>query len=69
VNDADMKMLLQEMEWVRKLLVLQLLISGCKQTEIAAALGISNATMTRMMPKGLAKKIKAGRASVGVMEE
>jgi DNA-binding NarL/FixJ family response regulator len=64
VNDNDMKSLLQETQWVRKLLVLQLLLSGCKQKQIAAALGVSNATMSRMVPKGFAKELIAGRAGV-----
>jgi transcriptional regulator len=60
VNDADTKTLLQEMQWVHKLLVLQLLMSGCKQTHIAATLGVSDATVSLMTPKGLAKEIRAG---------
>lgn len=64
MNDNDMKSLLQETQWVRKLLVLQLLLSGCKQKQIAAALGVSNATMSRMVPKGFAKELIAGRAGV-----
>lgn len=66
--NEDMKTLLQEMEWVRKLLMFQTLAAGYKQTDLAAALGVSNATMSRMMPKGLAKKIATGRASVGATE-
>jgi len=69
MSDRDTKILVQEVQWVRKLLVLRLLILGCEQKQIAAALGVSNATVTRMMPKGLAKKIKAGRAGVGAEEE
>jgi predicted transcriptional regulator len=64
-----MKKLLQEIQWVRKLLVLQLMFSGCKQKHIAAALGVSDATLSLMMPEGLAKEIRAGRVGVGVMEE
>jgi DNA-binding NarL/FixJ family response regulator len=60
MNDADAKTLLRELEWVRKLLVLQLLMSGCKQKHIAASLGVSEATVSLMMPKGLAKKIRGG---------
>jgi DNA-binding NarL/FixJ family response regulator len=60
MNDADMKTVLQELEWVRKLFVLQLLVSGCKQNHIAAALGVSVATASLMMPKGLAKEIRKG---------
>jgi transcriptional regulator len=69
MNDADVKTLLQELEWVRKLLVLQLLMSGCKQKHIAATLGVSDATVSLMMPKGLAKEIKAGRTGIGAVEE
>jgi FixJ family two-component response regulator len=64
VNDGDMKGLLQEMQWMRKLLILQLIISGCKQKHIAAALGVSEATLSLMMPKGLIKEIKTGRATL-----
>jgi DNA-binding Xre family transcriptional regulator len=69
MNDDDIKTLLQEMQWVRKLLMLQMLTSGCKQKHLAAALGVSNATMSRMMPKGFAKEIAAGRADAEIMEE
>lgn len=49
----DLKTLVQETQWVRKLLTLQALAVGYKQKHIAAALGVSEATMSRMMPKGL----------------
>jgi DNA-binding transcriptional regulator LsrR (DeoR family) len=42
---------------VKTLLVLQALASGCQQKHIAAALGVSEATMSRMLPKGVAKEI------------
>lgn len=53
--------LLQEMTWVRKLLMLQTLAAGYKQKQIAAALGVSEATLSRMMPKNIAKQIPAAR--------
>ena len=53
MNDEDAKALLQETQWVRKLLMLQVLATGYKQKHIASVLGISPATMSRMMPKGL----------------
>lgn len=68
MNGDDMKTLLQEMQWVRKLLVLQTLAAGYKQKHIAAALGVSNATMSRMMPKGFAKEM-AGRATASAVED
>jgi hypothetical protein len=42
---------------VKMLLVLQALASGCQQKHIAAALGVSDATFSRMLPKGFAKEI------------
>ncbi len=42
---------------VKMLLVLQSLASGCQQKHIAAALGVSEATLSRMLPKGFAKEI------------
>lgn len=46
--------LLDEMKSVKMLLILQLLGMGMKQRQIALMLGISNATMSRLLPKGLA---------------
>ena len=53
MNDEDLKTLVQETQWVRKLMMLQVLAAGYKQKHIASALGVSPATMSRMMPKGL----------------
>jgi hypothetical protein len=53
MNDENLKTLVQETQWVRKLLMLQVLATGYKQKHIAAALGVSPATMSRMMPKGI----------------
>jgi predicted XRE-type DNA-binding protein len=53
MNDENLKTLIQETQWVRKLLMLQVLATGYKQKHIASALGVSPATMSRMMPKGL----------------
>lgn len=69
MNDEDVKVLLQEMRWVRKLLMLQALAVGYRQKHLAAALGVSNATMSRMMPKGIAKEVAGGRVLVGATEE
>jgi DNA-binding transcriptional regulator LsrR (DeoR family) len=53
MEEADVKTLIQETQWVRKLLTLLALSSGYKQKHIAATLGVSEATMSRMMPKDL----------------
>lgn len=43
----------KELRDVKMLLILQLLNSGVKQRQIAAALGVSEATISRLLPKGL----------------
>jgi DNA-binding transcriptional regulator LsrR (DeoR family) len=49
--------LLQEMQEIKKLLILQLLAIGYQQKHLAAALGVSDATLSRMLPKGLPKNL------------
>ena len=46
-----------ELRSVKMLLVLQLLRSGVRQSQIAAMLGVSEATMSRMLPKGISKSV------------
>ena len=53
MNDAHATALLDEMKSVKMLLVLQLLAAGTTQRQIALMLGISDATMSRLLPKGL----------------
>ncbi|MBK8457830.1 MAG: hypothetical protein IPL47_12575 [Phyllobacteriaceae bacterium] len=48
--------LIAEMRDVKKLLVLQLLCSDVSQRQIASMLEISEATMSRMIPRGTVKK-------------
>jgi DNA-binding transcriptional regulator LsrR (DeoR family) len=40
---------------VKMLLILQMLNDGVRQKQLATALGVSEATMSRMLPKGLGK--------------
>lgn len=49
--------LLSELRALKMLLILQLLRQGIKQSQIAAVLGISDATMSRMLPKGIKKAV------------
>ena len=58
MNDVDSG---KELRDLKMLLILQLLNSGVKQKQIAAALSISEASMSRMLPKGLATTSKAKR--------
>jgi DNA-binding transcriptional regulator LsrR (DeoR family) len=47
----------EDMRAIKMLLILQALATGCQQKHIAAALGVSEATLSRMLPKGFAKEI------------
>lgn len=49
--------LADDLRSVKMLLILQALALGCQQKHVAAALGVSEATLSRMFPKGFAKKI------------
>lgn len=53
MNDSDSKKLIDEITAVKKLLILQLLATGVKQKQIAQMLEVSEATMSRMLPKGI----------------
>lgn len=54
-NASDM--LADDIRSVKMLLILQALASGCQQKHVAAALSVSDATLSRMLPKGFAKEI------------
>gem|GEM_PF-1094584 len=49
--------LLEELKSVKMLLILQAMALGCQQRHVAAALGVSEATLSRMLPKGLGKEL------------
>jgi hypothetical protein len=57
MDNNDMKLLTTEIRSVKNLLMLQALALGCQQNHIAAALGVSEATLSRMFPKGFAKEM------------
>ena len=48
---------------IKMLMILQLLRSGVRQSQIAAMLGVSEATMSRMLPKGIGKSVSKGAVS------
>ena len=68
MENEDIKSLIAEMQCVKNLLILQALTAGCKQKHIAVALGVSDATLSRMFPKGTMKEIAkiADRRAEGV---
>jgi DNA-binding transcriptional regulator LsrR (DeoR family) len=53
-NDAG-----KELRDIKMLLILQLLNDGVKQRQIALALGVSEATVSRLLPKGMTSGTKA----------
>jgi hypothetical protein len=55
MEDEQIKLLFGELGSIKGLLILQALALGCQQKHIAAALGASEATLSRMFPKGFAK--------------
>jgi DNA-binding transcriptional regulator LsrR (DeoR family) len=57
VENTAIEALAEDMRSVKMLLILQALASGCQQKHVAAALGVSDATLSRMFPKGFAKEI------------
>ena len=57
MTDPNAKALVEEMQAIKKLLILQLLAMGYKQKNIASSLGISEATLSRMLPKGFSKDL------------
>ena len=62
--------LIQEMQSIKMLLILQSMASGCQQKHVAATLGVSEATLSRMLPKGFSKEMAkvAERRKVGATE-
>lgn len=67
MNDKDAKTLIEEVRAMKMLLVLQLMGQGVKQRQIASILGVSEATVSRMIPKVGSKPSK--NASLPVEEQ
>jgi len=57
MNNAAGSDVVEEIRSVKMLLILQALALGCQQKHIAAALGVSDAALSRMLPKGFAKEV------------
>lgn len=55
---AGEEKLANEMRDVKILIILQLLRMGVTQSQIASALGVSPATMSGMLPKGLGAALR-----------
>lgn len=57
MNNSVNGELLEEMRSIKMLLILNALAIGCQQKHVAMALGVSDATLSRMFPKGFAKEM------------
>jgi hypothetical protein len=57
MENEELKAVIGEMQCIKNLLILQALAMGCQQRHVAAALGVSDATLSRMFPKGFAKEM------------
>lgn len=54
----ELKSIAADLDAIKKLMVLSLKQKGFKQTQLAAVLGVSDATLSTMFPKGLLKRAK-----------
>ncbi|WFL76831.1 hypothetical protein P7228_12610 [Altererythrobacter arenosus] len=54
---SERKSELEELEMIRKLMIVGLIRLGLTQDELGSALGIHGTTIGRMFPKGLLKDI------------
>jgi hypothetical protein len=52
-----------ELNAIKQLMIIGLLRDGIQQGQIASAIGVANATLSRAFPKGLIKSLKNGRDS------
>jgi predicted transcriptional regulator len=59
MDSSEVGLLVAEMEAVKKLLILQLVKQGVRQKDIAQVLGVSEATLSRMMPRTAPSKPKS----------
>lgn len=53
MDKSDLKSVISELDALKKLMILQLLDKGYSQSQIALTLGVGQATISRMFPKGV----------------
>ena len=56
MTDAQAETMIENLEAIKKLLVLQALDSGHTQHQVATALGIGRSSVSKMFPGGVPKK-------------
>jgi predicted transcriptional regulator len=55
-NRDETSAILDELSAIKRLLILILLREGFTQAEVGGAIGVDQSTISRMFPKGVAKK-------------
>lgn len=58
MEQSEASKILGELEAIKKLQILELLDKGFSQNQIALTLGVAQATISRMFPKGVLKRGK-----------
>ncbi|MDB2438560.1 helix-turn-helix domain-containing protein [Hellea sp.] len=56
MNDLQAQAMIENLEAIKKLLVLQTLDAGHTQDQVATALGIGRSSVSKMFPGGVPKK-------------
>jgi predicted XRE-type DNA-binding protein len=62
MTEEQANTIIRELEMLRKLKIMELFDKGYSQAQLAQALGVSQPTISRMMPKVSFKKAQARRA-------
>lgn len=60
---GEAEKLSSDLDAIKKLMILVLVQKGFKQKELASVLGVSEATLSEMFPKGLLKEAKGRKAN------
>ena len=56
MNEKQLASIANDLEAIKKLMIFQLLEKGFSQSQLAQALGVSQPTISRMLPKGGSKR-------------
>ncbi len=60
-KDKQADPVLAELSAIKRLMIIGLLRGGMQQSQVASAIGISEAALSKTFPKGLIKSLKNGR--------
>ena len=60
-KEKEADSVLSELTAIKQLMIIALVRDGMQQSQIASAIGVDNATLSRAFPKGLIKSLKNGR--------